>query len=185
MEVKGTAIKATRDFVKEKFPKRFNEWIQSLPNESQTIYSGLMDVGKWHDIKTTYYVPMEKIVELFYNRNAQKAGEEMGRFSAETTLTGVYKVFLLVATPQYLMKRATNMMQAFYNPSEIEVTETSKKQVVFKIKSFNGITKATEYRFAGWCMRALELCNCKQVSYRITSHLSMGQPFTAIEFNWE
>jgi hypothetical protein len=185
MQVKGTGIKTTRDFVKEKFPKRFDEWIQSLPPESKSLYTGPLEIGKWYDIINSYYVPIEKAVELLYNRNAQKGGEEMGRYSAESTLKGVYKVFLLVATPQYLMKRATSMMQAFYNPSEIEVIELSKKQVVFKIKSFAGITKATEYRFAGWCARALELCNCKQVSYRITSHLALGQPFTAIEFSWE
>lgn len=184
MQVKGTGIKTTRDFVKEVFPSRYEEWISSLPSDSKQLYVGALDVGKWYEIKTAYYVPIEKVSELLYNRNAQKAGNELGRYSAEVALKGIYKVFLLVATPQYLMKRSINMMQAFYNPSEIEVAERSKKLVVLTIKSFQGINKVTEYRIAGWCAKALELCNCHGVKYHFTSYISAGQPQTIIEFSW-
>jgi len=106
-------------------------------------------------------------------------------YSAEVALTGVYKVFLLVATPQYLMKRASRMMETFYTPSEIEVSETGSKLIIMKIKKFEGITKPLEYRFAGWCVKALELCKCKNITYKITSHISAGQPSTIIEYRWE
>lgn len=185
MQVKGTGIKTTRDFVKTRFPGQFDEWVQQLPMESRMLFTGPLDVGSWYKAPATYFTPSEKIAELLYNRNQQKAGDELGRYSAEVALKGIYKVFLLVATPQYLMKRSASMMQAFYNPSEIEVTELTKKQVQFTIKKFEGINKVTEFRIAGWCSRALELCNCQQVKYQITSSLSGGQPQTIINFSWE
>lgn len=185
MQVKGTSITTTRDFVKENFPNHYKEWIKSLPLESQKLYEGVVNVSSWFDIKSAYYEPMNKIIEQFYSNNAQKGGEELGKFSAKVALNGMYKVFLFVATPQYLMKRASRMVETFYTPSEVEVSETSSKMVVMKIKKFDGITKVLEYRFAGWCVKALELCNCKNISYRITSHISSGQPTTTIEFKWE
>jgi len=185
MQVKGTSITSTRDFVKEKFPNQYNEWIKSLPAESKKLYEGAVKIGDWYEIKPAYYEPMNKIIELFYNNNAQKGGEDLGKFSAGVTLTGVYKVFLFVATPQYLMKRASRMVETFYIPSEVEVVETGSKMVVMKIKKFDGITKILEYRFAGWCFKALELCNCKNITYRVTSQISAGQPSTNIEFKWE
>jgi len=185
MQVKGTSIVTTRDFVKEKFPGQFNGWIKSLPPESQKIYEGMVRVSDWYDIKPAYYDPMNKIIELFYSNNFQKGGEDLGRYSAGVALTGIYKVFLLVATPQYLMKRASRMVETFYTPSEVVVVETSNKIVSMKITKFDGITKALEYRFAGWCVRALELCNCKNISYKITSFISAGQPATTIEFKWD
>ncbi len=185
MKVKGTGIKTTRDFVNEKFKDRYNEWIGQLPDESKKLYGGVIDVSGWFPVKTGYYDPMEKITQLFYSNNSQKAGDELGRFSADFALKGIYKVFLLVATPQYLMKRAAVMMQAFYDPSEIEVTEASPKKVVLKIKKFDKINKCTEYRIAGWCARALELCSCKNVKYRLSSTLSAGGQATIIEFSWE
>ena len=185
MQVKGTTIITTRDFVKEKFPNQFNDWIKSLPLESKKIYDSVVKVGDWYEAKSAYYEPMNRIAEQFYANNAQKAGEEMGKYSAKIALTGIYKVFLLVATPQYLMKRASRMMETFYNPSVVEVSETSNKTIVMKILKFDGVTKVLEYRFAGWCVKALELCNCKNISYRFLSHISSGQSETVIEYRWE
>jgi hypothetical protein len=185
MKVKGTSITTTRNFVKEKFPTQYNDWMKSLPAESQKLYTGVVNVSDWFDIKPAYYDPMNKIIEQFYNNNAQKGGEDLGKFSANVTLNGVYKVFLLVATPQYLIKKASRMVETFYTPSEVVVSEASSKMAVMKINKFEGITKPLEFRFAGWCVRALELCNCKNITYKITSHISSGQPETTIEFRWE
>jgi hypothetical protein len=185
MQVKGTSIITTRDFVKVTFPAKYNDWLKSLPADSKKLYEGSVKVSDWYDIKAAYIIPMDKIVEQFYNFNIQKAGEDLGKFSAKVALTGVYKVFLFVATPQYLMKRASRMVETFYIPSEVEVAETASKTAVMKIKKFDGITKVLEYRFAGWCVKALELCNCKNITYKITSHISSGQSNTAIEFKWE
>jgi len=185
MQVKGTSIKTTRDFVKAKFPNRYEEWLKTLSKDSQKIYSDTLKVTDWYDLKTAYTEPMDKIVDLFYNKNAQKGGEEMGVYSAEIGLNGIYKVFLLVASPQYLMKRGTRTMETFYMPSEIEVSEKGNNMAIIKIKKFDGISKALEYRIAGWCARALDLCKCKNRSYRIISHLSAGQDSTTIEFKWD
>ena len=184
MQVKGTSIKTTRDFVKAKFPARYDEWLKSLPSESKNLYTNMVNVGDWYDLKVAYTDPLDKIVDLFYNKNAQKGGEEMGMYSAEIGLKGIYKVFLLVATPQYLMKRATRTMETFYQPSEIEVTEGNGVTTV-TIKKFDGLTKALEYRIAGWIAKALELCKCKNINYQITSNISGGQPNTKIEYRWD
>ena len=153
--------------------------------ESKKIYTDTIDVTTWYDLKKAYTDPMEKIVELFYNKNAQFGGEEMGMYSAEVGLKGIYKVFLQVASPQYLMKRGTRAMETFYMPSEIEVSEKGDKMAIIKIKKFDGITKTLEYRIAGWCAKALDLCKCKSRTYKITSHLSSGQDSTTLEFKWE
>lgn len=107
----------------------------------------------------------------------------MGKYSAEIGLKGVYKVFLLVASPQYLMKRATRTMETFYQPSEIAVTEQNGIYTV-SIKKFKGITEALEYRIAGWIAKALELCKCKNIQYKLNSQISKGDLTTAIEFRW-
>ena len=185
MQVKGTSIKSTRDFIKAKFPNRYEEWLKSLPPDSQKLFNNSVNVSNWYDLKIAYTDPLDKIVELFYNKNAQKGGEEMGMYSAEIGLKGIYKVFLLVATPQYLMKRATRTMETFYNPSEIEVSEVSNNNTKVIIKKFPGLTKALEYRIAGWIYKALELCKLKNIRYEITSQISAGQPNTCIEFKWE
>lgn len=184
MQVKGTSIQATRDFVKAKFPGKYEEWMKALSAESQQLYYNRVNVGEWYDLKIAYTDPLDKIVEMFYYKNAQKGGEEMGKYSAEIGLKGIYKVFLLIASPQYLMKRAARTMQTFYNSSELEVSEDNKVTTV-TIKKFDGLTAALEYRIAGWISKALELCKCKNISYHMASQISKGHTSTQIQFKWD
>jgi hypothetical protein len=185
MQVKGTGLVTTRDFVKEKYPNRYDEWLHSLPAESQKIYNGLLMKAGWFPMKEGYLVPMEHIVKLFYHGDEAKGGDALGHFSAEMALTGIYKAFLLIVSPLDLMRRATSMMSTYYEPSKIEVKERSQKQVVMTIEESPGITRAFEYRVAGWCKRALELSNCKNVRYEVTQSVATGSHFTTIVFNWD
>jgi hypothetical protein len=185
MQVKGTGIKTTREFVAQKFPTKYEKWLKSLSPESFSLYNGGFDICSWYPIHTAYYEPMDKIASILFNNDPLQAGDELGRFSAELSLKGIYNVFLLVATPQYLTKKATNMMQAFYKPSIIEVPKASSKGVLITIKRFDTINRMTEFRIAGWCARAFELCHQKNVKYRFLSHLSAGAPETVIEFTWD
>ena len=129
--------------------------------------------------------PFEKITELFYDGNSAKCGEEMGRFSADIALKGVYKVFLLIASPGFLMKRASKIISTFYIPSEVNIAESSAKSVTLEVLRFDEIDLALEYRIAGWCQRALELANCNNVKYKILQFLSKGDAKTIIEFYWD
>jgi hypothetical protein len=184
MEVKGTALLTTRDFVKRNYPLRYDEWLHSLPDHTQQLYKGMIMNAGWYPMKEGYVIPIEQISKLFFGGNAEKTGEALGVFSAEAALTGIYKAFLLITTPKFLMQRATSMMSTYYRPSEIKVEETGHNQVTLLICDFKNISACVEFRIAGWCKRALELANSKNVSYQITQSLTKGAKCTEIVFNW-
>jgi hypothetical protein len=184
MEVKGVGVKTTRDFVKTKFPEKFNTWLNSLPEESQKIYSGIIDVSSWYPMTTGYLIPVEHLINMFYNQDVQTGADDLGRYSAEFALKGIYKVFLLVAAPSHLMNRASKIMSTYYIPSEISVAGNAIKSVTLIINKFDNIDLALEYRIAGWCKRALELTNCHEVNYQIPKSLVKGDTLTEIVFSW-
>mgnify|MGYP000630991585 CR=1 FL=1 len=185
MQIKGTGLKTTRDFVKAKFPSRYDEWLNSLPDSSKGYYLSVIDSARWYPMKEGYLVPVEKIVKIVYNGNHKMAGDALGEYSATVALTGVYKVFLFVATPNFLMSNASKMMSTFYSPSEIKISSKANKSVTLQITSFEDINATLEYRIASWCRKALELINCKNPEYRITKALSRNEPFTEIVFRWD
>jgi hypothetical protein len=186
MEIKGTAIKTTRDFVKSTFPTQYDTWIESLPDKTKALYaSKLINMAGWYPMKDAYQIPMESLIQLFYDGNTKIGAETLGRFSADMALTGIYKLYLLVATPKYLMQRASTVFSTFYNPCEIVVTESGDKKVTMVISNFPEMTPSIEYRIAGWCIRALELCGCKNSQYTISLSLTKSNPCTEIVFSWE
>ena len=185
MEVKGTAIKTTRDFIKTKFPEKYNTWINTLPPASKSLYESALDAAGWYPLMEAYIIPITKIVELFYGNNAKTGGEELGMYSAEVALKGFYKVFLLVASPNFLIQRASKIFTTYYQPSRIEVETVSSNSALLKILDFKGIDAALEYRIAGWILKALELANCSEPAYQIKSAISRGDKETDILYIWK
>lgn len=185
MEVKGTGLVTTRDFVKAKYPAQYDQWVNSLPIKTKDLYKGMVMNAGWFPMHEGYIVPMDHIAQMFYHGDVAKAGDELGRFSAEAALTGIYKAFLVVATPNYLMRKASSMMGTYYKPCEIDAKETGPNQITLSINNIPETSKTFEYRMGGWCKRALELSKCKNVHYKITKQQSMGASATELVFMWQ
>jgi len=185
MEVKGTAIKTTRDFIKSKFPEKYEAWYGSLPSASKSLYGNALDATLWYPLNDAYTIPINKVIEMFYPNDPKTGGEEIGKYSAEVALKGFYKVFLLIASPTYLIQRASKIFTTFYQPSKIEVEIVNSNAAIFKILEFQGIDTALEYRIAGWILKAIELANCREPVYEMKSSISKGDTETDILFSWK
>jgi hypothetical protein len=185
MEIKGTGIKTTREFVKTTHPDKYDSWLNSLPEKTFALYhSPLINMAGWYPFKDAYVIPLDKIVSMFYAGNAKSCGEAVGKFSADIALKGIYKLYLMIATPQNLMQKASIMFSTFYNPCEIKVVDIGPKTVTMQILKFAEITPIVEYRISGWCVRALELCGCKNVNYKIAKSLTKMEAHTDLVFTW-
>lgn len=184
MEVKGTAVKSIKDYVEKKYNNQFNDWIQSLPESSRTIMGGGIFANKWYPMKDAAVEPTKAIAKLFYKNNIEKAAIEAGRFSAEMGLKGVYKIFVRVASPNYIMQRAGRVFTSYYSPSDIAVVNSHDKGLTLHITKFPEPEEVIEYRIAGWCERALEFTNCKNVKANITKSLAKGDNLTEIVITW-
>lgn len=184
MEVKGTAVKSIKDFVESKYKAQLNNWIQAMPESSQVIMGSAIFANNWYPMKAAAVEPTKAIAKLFYNNDIKKAALEAGRFSAEIGLKGVYKIFVRIASPNYLMERAGRVFTSFYSPTEISVVNNHDKGLTLHITKFPEPEEVIEYRIAGWCERALEFTNCKDVKANITKSLRSGDDLTEIVITW-
>jgi hypothetical protein len=184
MEVKGTALKTTRDFVKVNFPNEYNKWMKELPEPTRHIFEDVLDISGWYPLRESYLVPINRVAKLFYNGDEKVCGDAIGYYSAEIALKGLYKVFLLIASPAYLIQRATKIITTFYRPSQVEAFSISSKSAGIRITEFSEMDLALEYRVGGWCKRALELSNCTGVTYEFKSSIAKGDSYTEIVFSW-
>lgn len=184
MEVKGTALKTTRDFIRTQYPDQYDKWLDSLTAESRNLYTSTLDATAWYPFREGYLIPVNKIIEICYGKDTKTGGEQLGTYSAETALKGFYKVFLLIASPQFLMQRASKIFTTFYNPSRVEAEITGPYSAILRVLEFEEIDQAVEYRIAGWIRKALELANCREARYEIRKSMAKGDPVTEIHFSW-
>jgi len=184
MRVKGTTVKSIQSFVKEKWPQRYDEWLNSLPQSSKDIMSDAIYATNWYPLNEGAVIPTYTI-KMFFEDNSLKAAVESGKYNAEATLTGVYKIFVKMSNPGYIIKRASKIMSTYYEDTLLEVGETTSNSVILDITKFEQLDKMIEYRISGWIEKALELSGCKDINVRISLSMTKGDSITRYFVTWK
>jgi len=184
VEIKGTAVKPTKVFVKDKFSNRYIEWLNSLSENSRNIMTDNILISMWYPIKDAFIEPTQKVCELFYNGNTIGA-KELGMYSADIGLKGVYKIFVRIGSPKFLLKRASMIFSTYYSQSEIELIEISDNKAIMHISKFPEPHELIDLRICGWIERALEISGCRNVKIDITKSLAKGDKLTEFVSEWK
>jgi hypothetical protein len=184
MEIKGTAVKTIPDFVKAKFPHRYEEWVSSLPEESKKIISSSIFANSWYPVEEAAVIPTKQIGIILYANNPVKAAWDSGRYSAEVGLTGIYKFFVKASSPSFIISLGGKILSTYYRPCAMKVESSVNNTILMHITKFPGINTVVENRVAGWVQKALEISGCKNVNVIITQSLTKGNPVTEYKITY-
>jgi hypothetical protein len=184
MEIKGTAVKTTPEFIKEKFPGKYDLWLESLPEKSRAILTKPIYAAAWYDLSDSVVIPTKKLAELCYSGNYVKAAHTVGRYSAEVALTGIYKMFVRVSSPHFVLSSATSIFSSYYKPSDIKVIEKEEKSCVLQLSQFNESDKLIMHRIAGWVEKTLEITLKSVLSVNVQNSVNGGGLTTRILIEW-
>ncbi|MHC1704165.1 MAG: hypothetical protein AB9846_09685 [Tenuifilaceae bacterium] len=184
MEIKGTAVKATPDFVKDKFGPRYNEWLKSLPETSKQIMEQPIYATTWYSLIDAVIIPTQKAAELFYNGNYATAANEIGRYSAEIALKGIYKIFVRVSSPHFVLSRASSIFSTYYQPADIRVIESAEKKAVLQLSKFHPNEKLIMNRIAGWIEKTLEITLKSALKVDVENHIEGSNLTSRITIIW-
>ncbi len=150
MQIKGTAVKSTGIFVKENYPDRYEEWLASLKDEVKASFVDGVLAGGWFSLEDYVLEPTRKVGELFFNGDIEKGAYEIGKSSAIFALKGIYKIFVKVASVDFVLKRSTSIFSTYYSGGKFEVIDNDGKRVQFLCTGFDESEKLIFNRIAGW-----------------------------------
>ena len=185
MEVKGTAIITLPPFIKERFGEGgFNRWIDGLTPEAREVYQSSVLASSSYPLKRFLIEPLRKMCSLFYAGDL-KGARESGRFSADYSLKGIYKIFVKLGSPEFMLRRAGSILPLYYTPSEMKVMECRTGQGIMQITKFREMDQVLEIRIAGWMERAIEISGGKQPNIKITKSLAGGDPLSEFLATWK
>lgn len=184
MEIKGTAVKTIPDFVKENFTPRYAEWVCSLPEKSREIATSVKS-SVWYSMTDGGVELTKKVGEIFYQGNFKKGAIELGKYSADVALHGIYKLYVKFSSPGHIISRASRVFSAYYTPSKMEVAEHRAKSVKLIMTEFDQPSDVIEYRIAGWIERALEISGCEGIVVNIPESFTKGHSRTVFYCSWK
>jgi len=183
MNIKGSAVKSIKDYIETHHPEKIDEWLNALPEESKKIFSNPIYATNWYPVDVAVIIPTEKIGEILFN-SVEKGAWELGKHSADIALNGIYKVFIRVLNPSYIIQRASKILPTYYSSSKMEAVSHDKKSVTLHVSEFEDIHPIIEQRIAGWIERALEITNCKNINITISKSITKGDDVTEFKVSW-
>lgn len=183
-EIKGGGIISIPKFIQEHYCEQYDEWLKALPDEARKIFESGISPGAWYPMEAGFNLPIQYACGMFYGGNTKKAWY-LGRFAAENTLNGIYKIFIWLGTPGFIVSQTASLLGSQFKPGKFEIPEKGDNFIKIKILELNDFTEAAVNYIGGWTERTLEICGGKSIHIKITQSVALGDPFTEYESHWD
>ena len=184
MLIKGTAIKSAIKFFKKFYPEYYNDFLSKLDKDVKYVYLDNVIVSQWYELSRFSVNPILVYAKII-NKDPVELAKKMGSFGADDAINGIYKAFLLITTPQYLMRVSSKFLKTYYKDIDSKIIEKGKNWLRWKITNYPDMNEVVEHRIMSYGKRALELTNCKNVTYKIEQSITKGADSTIVFFSWD
>ncbi len=149
MKVKGTAVRVIPDYIKANFPQYYSEWLNNLPENSKNIFENTILAATMYELYDAHVVPTRVLAEILAEED-KKVARDIGRFSAENALKGVYSVFLKMSSFRFAVKRVPMIFKTYYSPAEVDLLKSEEGDVLIKFGKLEQKELLLFYRNMGW-----------------------------------
>jgi hypothetical protein len=163
--LKGVAARAILEFVKaRKDEATANSLLDRLSPELRAPFGKMI-------LPTSFY-PMSSFLALQHAGITAVGGDkrdqlrQLGRFASENALTGVYRIFLKVGSPEFIISKASRMFGNYFQnlPDEtFRVLGSTSKSAHIAMDRFTGGHPDFCRRLDGYFERLVELSGGKNV----------------------
>jgi hypothetical protein len=184
LKQKGTALKATVKYVQEKLDKAAREsFIAGLPE-------GLAGYFRKPAFATEWY-PADDMADLMVRlarhtgRPEREVAWEIGRHSSDEGLNTVYKIFIRLGNPEFIIRKAAYVWNTYYSEGVFEVELTPPRRAVLTLKGCRMPHETLCMRVAGWMQRTLEHSGGKNVRVDHAACTLQGRDVEEFIVSWE
>jgi len=183
-QMKGTVLASSVAFLKMKMgEKEFDALVAGLPADDASVLRLPILQGNWYrfGLLTDLMKAADGKIALPPGRSLPW---EMGRYSAESGLNGIYKLFFKVAETGFILKRATQLFAAYYDTGTMSVVSSQEGLAVIRIVGFDQPSPLFCERVQGWCQRTTELAGHDHVTLSHPRCSAKGDTFCEYKGEW-
>lgn len=184
VKVKGTALSSTVRYLQEKFgPEAVEKVIAGLSEADKAgIRNGVL-VSSWYPF--ALLVAIMRAAKKEFGTRAPDIYREIGRASADYSLSTVYKIFFKVGSPQFIIGRAATVYGNFYSSGVFKVTDSGKGFANVQITGFAEPCEEYCQRVWGWMERMLELTGAHNIKAVHVQCCLRGDPVCLYHGTWD
>ena len=154
--VKGSALLSTVRFIQERLG---DEGLRRIVSSLEPQDRAVIDAG----ILASSWYPFQVMLRVMQAAGRDDGGRtphlyrEMGRASADYSLTTIYRIFFKIGSPQFTLARATRVFGSYYDTGRMEAIVNDKGHALLELSEFGEPAPEFCERLWGWMERTITL----------------------------
>jgi hypothetical protein len=176
VQIKGTAIKDTIEQIKSRAGEpAFQKILGLLDDETRKVLEGEVFSSTWYSL------------DLF-TRFLEDGNEEMVTRGSEAVierqLRGIYKAFVRLGSPEFVIKRIAAVHATYFQGVPIEVQILGKGRALVKYTGFEKQHRIMGFAIVGFFKKALEISGAKDVAIYFSVPIEEGKGHSELSIAW-
>jgi len=184
VEIKGSAVLDSITGIKKRDGERaYEEILSLLDDETRKMFQGTVSASSWY--------PLDLFLRFLVVEINQSAGGNQevlvtrSEKVVERQLRGVYKIFVKIGSPEFLMKRIAAVHATYFNGVAIDFNMVSPGNAVIRYTGFEPQHRLIGLTLIGFFRKALELSGATDRNVRFITPIEAGKGFAELSVSWK
>jgi hypothetical protein len=101
----------------------------------------------------------------------------------ERQLTGIYRVFVNLRDPEYIVQRVATIHRVYFSGTSVEVT-TEDRHAVIRYVGFKAQHWLLDHTLIGFYRKALDMCGARDIVAKMTIPIAEGRAHSELQVSW-
>ncbi|MCA9680654.1 MAG: hypothetical protein KC457_00545 [Myxococcales bacterium] len=157
MQISGHVVRSRYMFVRKFGEEALQKVLAAMPADSRKIVSDGPLETVWYPYQTL--IDLSVAADEILGRGDLKLCEDMGAFSCQQNLTGIYRVFFRFGNLNFLLDRAAKAFHSQYDFGSMRVIRDpeNKYRVTLELTGVARPHRSMYLAIKGWAIKAAEL----------------------------
>jgi len=183
-QVKGVVFRAFMRFLREGHGETTTERVLSLlPTDfAEKLRSDTLFTGNWYPL--AWYRQLHAAAQQATGQGVELARQK-GLTGVTQDLSGIYKIFLRIVSPEFVMGRAAQLFNLYYDTGTMEIVESRRGAARARWRGCAGFDRNVWADVLGGCEAGLAAAGATRLSLRLVSGGRDGDEEMDAEARWE
>ncbi|HEY3445316.1 MAG TPA: hypothetical protein VGK67_03085 [Myxococcales bacterium] len=183
IKIKGLSMVHLRRFLVERFGEDgLARVLAALPPDQARLLRSPA-ASEWYPLRDHALIEA-KVMDVLYGGDLSKA-KEFARFDAALQIGGIFKFFLRVLDPGFLIKKSASLWSQSFSGGRCEVETTGPHSCRMKLSGYDQVHEVMCSDWQGTLQGMLEVCGVKESVVTHPECRFHGQPHCLYEVSWK
>jgi len=183
VQIKGSAIQDTiNQILRRSGDDALQKILDQLDNEARAVFQNEIFASTWYPLDVfTRFLELEIKILAGGNEEMVTRGSEA---VIERQLRGIYKAFVKLGSPEFVIKRIAAVHATYFDGVPIEVDMPAPRSAIVRYRGFQKQHRIMGFAILGFFKKALEISGAKDVALQFTVPIEQGGEFAELSINW-